>query len=145
MPIWVQIVLSSAAVVTAIGVLWTRFFKPGALLVALIHKLTPLLEELADSFADMPEAFETLSGIAKQFQADSGTSLRDVVNRLEAASIENARASDDNASSARVLLINLEAADRLAAQDRVQVAEVKAHIAHLTDLVNKLTPIVNGD
>lgn len=89
MPIWGQVVLGIAAVAGAIIYLWQKVAKPGAQLVATMDKLLPVARELADQFHDAPDAFRTLRAIALQFKPNSGTSLRDVVGRLEEATKAN--------------------------------------------------------
>ena len=83
MPEWVTWIGGAAAFVLAVGVLWDKVLRPGASLVSMLDKMLPLAEEITDQFHDAPQAFETLAVIAKQFEANAGTSLRDVINRLE--------------------------------------------------------------
>lgn len=94
MPLWVQIIIAAAAVVTAIGILWTKVLKPGAQMVVLLTELAPILKDLHATFQGKPPVFDVLNEIAVQFRTDSGSSLRDVVNRLEAAANENRVATE---------------------------------------------------
>ena len=89
MPEWVQWVGGFAAFILAVSVIWGKVLKPGASLVTLLDKLLPLAEELVDHFEESPQAFQTLAVIAKEFEANAGTSLRDVINRLETESRED--------------------------------------------------------
>lgn len=117
MPPWGQAILGIAAVVGAALYLWQKLLRPGARLVTTMDKLLPVAVELAEQFHDAPEAFITLREIASQFKADSGTSLRDVINRLESA-------ANENRAAAQVLSVNLEAARLLAEQDRSELAKL---------------------
>lgn len=125
MPVWGQVVLSVAAVCGAVVYLWSKVLRPGAQLISTMDRLLPVAKELAEQFHDAPEAFKTLREIAVQFKADSGTSLRDVINRLEVA-------ANENRASAEVLKVNVEAARQLAEQDRQQLAALIAKL----DLAN---------
>jgi len=64
-----------------------------------------------------PDIVEVIIDMARQFQTDSGSSLRDVVNRLEQAAIE-ARESID------LLRISIESNRQLSAEDRIQIAKL---------------------
>jgi len=86
-----------------------------------MDKLLPVAIELTEQFHDAPEAFVTLREIAQQFKADSGTSLRDVINRLE-------RSADDNRAAVKTLEANIETARQLAEQDRAHLAAVIAKL-----------------
>lgn len=122
LPTWIQILIGAAATVVAAGIIWKKIIQPIAKLITLLDVVLPLLEDLAEHFKDQPNAFEILSEIVKEFRTDSGTTLRDVVNRLEVSAKTNKIASD-------VLAENAETQRQLAAQDR-------KHMAELTELVN---------
>lgn len=121
MPVLAQVVLGIAAVVGAVAYLWKAVLKPGAKLISTMDKLLPVAQELAEQFHDAPEAFATLREIALQFKADSGTSLRDVINRLEFA-------AEESRVVAKTMEANIETARRLAEQDRAQLAELIAKL-----------------
>jgi methyl-accepting chemotaxis protein len=121
MPPWAQVVISVTAVIGAVAYLWKTVLKPGARLISTMDKLLPVAIELTEQFHDAPEAFVTLREIAQQFKADSGTSLRDVINRLE-------RSADDNRAAVKTLEANIETARQLAEQDRAHLAAVIAKL-----------------
>lgn len=121
MPVWAQLVVGLAALFAAIIYLWQKVAKPVAAGITTMDKLLPVAKELAVVFHDAPEAFVTLRDIAREFKADSGTSLRDVINRLDMA-------AKDNRAAAEVLKINVEAARQLAEQDRLQLANLIAKL-----------------
>ena len=85
MPAWVQFVIGAAAVVMALGTLW-KVILPGAKLIAEGARLMPVLRDLLAQFGEAPGALSVLKEVAAQFRTDSGSSLRDAVNRLEDAS-----------------------------------------------------------
>lgn len=116
MPLWVQYVLATAALVAAFGVIWSKVLKPVARFITTSEEMLPLLITLTEAFKDNPNAFQVLSEVASEFRSDSGTTLRDVVNRLEAAAIENKTAAD-------ALKVGVEADRLLAERDRKQLQE----------------------
>ena len=89
---WVQYVLWAAAFVAAIAVIWAKVFRPMMNLVS---------------------AAAVLQEIVKQFRTDSGSSLRDVVNRLE-----------ESAKVAAAALARLD--DRLYDLQKVQAQSIAA-------------------
>lgn len=97
MPAVVSIILGVSAVIVALGVIWTKVIRPFAIGIATFEHNVPVLLE-----------------IAAQFRTDSGSTLRDVVNRLEAASTENKLSNDQ-------LRATLEGARQLAESDRMRV------------------------
>lgn len=114
MPLWLQIVLWVAAGLTACGVIWTKAIRPLVRFIAKAEEMIPLLKELNKVFRDTPNAFKVLDEIVAQFRTDSGSSLRDVVNRLDEAAKQNKAAGE-------LLKIGVEAARQLAEQDRAQL------------------------
>jgi len=121
-PAWIQIVVGIAAFLSAFGVIWKKAIQPGYRAASVAEEMLPLLKDLTQTFRNTPQAFATLSEIAGQFKTDSGSSLRDVINRLEQASINNAKAVIETATNAERAAIDLrigvEASRLLADQDR---------------------------
>jgi hypothetical protein len=117
MPAWVIYIIGTAAVVTAIGVLWTKVIKPAAKLITTTDQMLPLLVALTETFKNNPTGFKVLNEIAAQFKTDSGSSLRDVVNRLEEGAKENRAAAD-------LLKVGVEAQKQLGEQDREQLRQL---------------------
>ena len=87
-PGWIQLIIAAAALVTALGVLFQKVVRPGVKAASTAEEMLPLLRELTVTFKDTPNAFKVLYAMAGQFKTDSGSSLRDVVNRLEDASTD---------------------------------------------------------
>jgi hypothetical protein len=114
MPTWIQVIIGAAALATAIGILWAKVLKPGAKLIATMENLLPVSRELVKAFKDTPEAFKVLHEIAVQFKTDSGSSLRDVVNRLETAANESRVAAEQ-------LKVGVEATKLLSEMDRARI------------------------
>ena len=87
--LWVDILIVSAAVVTACGVIWRKFLRP------LLHALNVA-----------SEALPVMLAIAAEFSPNHGSSLRDVVNRIESKAdlaIKMAEAAAVNAAAAKVV------------------------------------------
>lgn len=124
LPVWVQVVIGIAATVVAVGIIWKKIVRPTANLITLLDKAVPLLSDLVEEFKDTPHAFQILNEIIAEFRTDSGTTLRDVVDRLE-------KAAKDNSLSGKLLAENAEVARKLSEQDRLRMAE-------LTELVNQI-------
>lgn len=100
MPGWVQLVIAAAAFVTACTVLWRSVIRPGAEFIAMTSEMLPVMRDLLRAFDEAPpQTFKVLADIAAQFRTDSGSSLRDVVNRLEDAAGIAAQAATDAAQA----------------------------------------------
>ncbi len=103
MPRWAQIIIGTAAVLAAAGVIWTKLLRPLGLFiytfVLVQREILPLLQRFAEVFKDNPNAFKVLDEIVAQFRTNSGSSLRDVVNRIEEAG-KQAKIVADNAKDA---------------------------------------------
>jgi hypothetical protein len=132
MPNWMQYVVWAAGVVAALTVLlglpvlfWKKVLRPGAKLITTTDEMLPLLKTLTLTFKDNPDAFKVLGDIAAQFKTDSGSSLRDVVNRLEAAAEDNRRAVQAASEAAEVLKIGVEASRLVSDQDRAMVRRLE--------------------
>ncbi len=135
MPTWVTIILITSAVVTALGVLWTKALKPAALTISEAAETVPLLRRLVDLFGSDPSLFDVIHAFAAQFRNNNGSSMRDVVDRLEKHAVNaEARASklehdlelatSTAKATADVLRVNVEAAKQLAAHDRIRISEL---------------------
>lgn len=125
MPVWAQWALGIAAVLTAASTIWRLFLKPMASLISLQEAALPLLRDIVRVFGNNPNVFDVLSEIAKEFRTDSGSSLRDVVNRLEHAATANTAAS-------QVLRVEVEASRQLAVQDREQLQRLILSLDRIT-------------
>lgn len=114
LPVWVQMVLGASALILAIGVIWGKVIRPAAKLITTTEEMLPLLRELTTEFKNSPHAFAVLDEIVAQFRTDSGSSLRDAVNRLDAAAVESKAAAES-------LKIGVETVRQLAELDRAQI------------------------
>jgi hypothetical protein len=124
MPAWVQIILTVAAGLTAIGVIWKKLVRPLASMIALGEQMMPLMVKLTEVFKGDPNALSVLNDIAAQFRTDSGSSLRDVVNRID-------KAAEANHAAAEVLKVGVEAAKQLAERDRAQMQRLEIYLDRL--------------
>jgi len=131
-PKWGQWVLGAAALVTAFGILWTKVLNPVRKAGNRAEEMLPLLVDLTETFKDTPAAFLILDQIIAQFRTDSGSSLRDVVNRLEQQNLEAAAASLTVATQARELAVGVEAARQLAVRDREELARLFLQLDRVT-------------
>lgn len=84
-PLWVNVVVSVAAIMGAVGVLWRTVLRPIQRLVSLGTALLPLMTDLVDVMADTRTPWSVLNEIIAEFRTDSGSSLRDAVDRIEHA------------------------------------------------------------
>lgn len=123
LPVWVQLLIGLAAALVAGGIIWKKLIQPLVQLITLMSAIHPLLKDLVEQFEDSPHAFAVLNQIIKEFRSDSGSTLRDVVNRLE-------QAANENRIAAQVLATNAETARQLSAQDR-------QHLAQLVEQLNR--------
>lgn len=125
LPGWVQVVIALAAFSTACATLWKTVVNPIRKAGNRAEEMLPLLVVLTETFSDWPMALKVLREMASQFKTDSGSSLRDVVNRLEAMAASTAR-------GAETLAIGVEAAKQLAQRDREEVTRLLVQIDRIT-------------
>lgn len=111
MPLWLQLIISVAAGGTAVGYIYGRILKP---LVGRIE----VVNNMHEGLGSQPEVFPILNEIAKQFRTNRGSSLRDVVNRLD-------QAVKDNRVAMEALHLTLDAAKVLAESDRRTAARLE--------------------
>lgn len=135
MPEWLQWILGAGAVIGALAVIWTKFFQPLGKLITYMHQMLPLLSTLTAQFKDDPDYLGVLSEIAAQFKADSGSTLRDVVNRLEASATESKDAAKELRIKAGVLEENVAIVKELASKDR---AEASHKLVLLDDVLARM-------
>jgi hypothetical protein len=131
MPAWVQVIGAITALLALLAALWSKVLRPGAGLITSTEEMLPLLRELTSVFRDSPGVFHVLNQIAAQFRTDSGSSLRDVVNRLEAAAVENRNAGE-------ALKVGVEASRLLSERDRQQLDRLIVLLDRLTIRVDAL-------
>lgn len=131
MPGWVQAVIAAAATITALGVLWRQVVHPGALFVSKADKIIPILEEQVEAFSGVKGAFKVLAEIQAQFRTDAGSSLKDAINRLEAAGVRAAAISE-------AAQVNIEAVKILAEEDRAQLAKLVVDVTAITAFMQQM-------
>lgn len=123
MPAWAQWVLGAAALVTAIKVLWTVIGKLSTIIV-LQRELQPVLIDLLKQFEDSPGAFKVLKEMSQEFRSDSGSTLKDQMNRLEHA-LELMRLV------AKAQAVSMLSQAELAADDRAKLGDLLLRLDRL--------------
>lgn len=139
MPTWVTILLAVAAVVAASGVIWRQFLKPLSSAIHTGNELIPIAKELAEQLKDTPDAFAVLKDIIEEFRSDGGSSLKDIVIELKSTGERNTAAIqkliEQGESAAQIIKTGQEASRILAAEDRVQIANLLSALGKLEDKV----------
>lgn len=125
LPVWAQWLVLITVVVGVLLAFYKKVVRPAATLITTSEEMLPLLRELTTTFRGKPNTFKVLDEIAAQFRTDSGTTLRDVVNRLEDA-------ADANRQSGEILKVGVEASRLLAEQDREQLQRLIVLVDRLT-------------
>lgn len=123
-PGWITYGATILGFVIALATAWRTVFNPMRKFANRAERMFPLLVELTETFQDTPHAFAVLDEIIAQFRTDSGSSLRDVVNRLEAMADANVRQSEHNAAAANALAVGVESSRQLAVRDREELARL---------------------
>jgi hypothetical protein len=146
MPPWAETLGWIAGAVVAAGVLWTKVVSPLAELLVLHRRVEPSLKKIADQFGGGKEdLFSVLSDIGDQFKTDSGSSLRDEVNKLSAASSHMlisvaalVLAAHENKVAAEVLKVGVEAVKELAVLDRRDATTRQRQVEDLAARVEEI-------
>lgn len=133
---WVDVVLVSAALLGALGVIWKKGIKP-------------VSRWVRSSWRNVKHAIEigsNLVEIAHEFQPNGGGSLRDAIDRVETQGQEVKTALDEHLfhSATRDAEVASIAADQAAhaAVDAESFAEVKGAVSTVQGAVDTLTDIV---
>jgi hypothetical protein len=124
----VTVALGILAAVGLVGAIWRKVLRPLLRVFATLEALFPLLVELQQQLGGTPGAFAILREIVGQLRTDSGSSLRDVVNRLDAAAAANAQAAE-------ILKVGVAVQNELAREDRQLAREDRQRAADLFALV----------
>lgn len=95
MPDWLQWVLWAAAGVTALGVIWSKVIKPVYRIISQVEDMLPVWTAATQQLADVPAAFQILRDIIAQLRSDSGTTIKDALNRMEAAITDAAKLANE--------------------------------------------------
>ncbi len=128
-------ILGAASVVVALGVLWSKALKPGARIISQTERAIPVMQALVETFGKDTAIFDVLHEIASEFRANKGSTLRDVVDRMERKLNEQAErdvvleadlkeATASGQLIAEQLKINVAAVRILAESDRARVSEM---------------------
>ena len=125
---WPAWIVAFSVLVTAVGLLWRQVVKPIIRLVRNVNTAIPVLSDLTGTFKDSPGTFQVLDEIAAQFRTDAGSSLRDVVNRIEVAAKEAAEVVDR-------LRVNAQSDRQLAERDRVELQNVLRNMEGLATVL----------
>lgn len=132
-PVWMSVVLAIAGVITALYVIFQKGIRPMSKAITEADEMLPVMRDLTEAMRnvqDIPAVFEVVKQIVAQFRTDSGSSLRDVIDRLEAAAEANQRALGAMArtdAERNLLIASTQEAQRILAQeDRVQIARLLA-------------------
>lgn len=83
-----QIMLWISAGLTALGVIYYKGLRPISRFISETDRSVPVLRSITDKLSD-PKVIDILVEMAQQFKTNAGSSLRDVVNRLETSATEN--------------------------------------------------------
>jgi len=126
----VAVIVGTAGIITALGVLWTKLIKPGAKAASTWEQAQPALDVLADMGPDVGKILSFLADIAAQFRTNSGSSLKDAINRLEVAGAESKAAIDE----ARALITAMQI---IAGQDRQQMVKLFVVVDRLQAIVEE--------
>lgn len=130
MPLWLQWILGSSAVIGALAVLWTKLIRPLSKVIVFLDQLLPLLTDLLARSKKDPDYLSVLSEIAAQFKTDSGSTLRDVINRLEQASIKVQADAEDLRIKAGVIKEEVAVVKELAKTDRAEASKDRVASDH---------------
>lgn len=125
LPVWAQWLALITLVVGIAVAFWQKVVRPAATLIATSEQMLPLLKELTKVFKDNPNYFKVLEGVASQFQVNDGSSLRDVIDRLE-------EKADHVRQASELLKVGVEASRLLAEQDREQLQRLIVLVDRVT-------------
>lgn len=145
MPLWLQWIIWAGAGIVACAAIWTKFLKPIFKLIAYMHELLPLISELLKRYRENPNYIDVLTEIADQFKTDSGSTLRDVVNRLEVAANKAESSAKELRIKASVLEEKVAVGKELATSDRVDAAHKLVLLDGLIVRVDELVARIKVD
>jgi len=137
MPPWLQWLIGIGAGVGAAAMVWTKVIRPLDKIITYLKEVVPILTDLADHHKKNPVLLDVLAEIAAQFKSDSGSTLRDVVNRLEDAATKNQVAAKELAVKAEVLEVGVAAVKALAVTDRASAVHREGQLDELLDRARK--------
>lgn len=130
MPHWAQYFILASLLIGALAVIWTKFVHPLSKLIVFLSQILPMLQDFLEKDKKDPDYQEVLFEIAKQFKTDSGSSLRDVINRLEQASIKMLSEAEDLRVKAGVIKEEVAVVKELAKTDRAEMSKDRIAADH---------------
>lgn len=130
MPHWAQYFILASLLIGALAVIWTKLIRPLSKVVVFLDQVIPMLADLLAQNREDPDYQEVLFEIAKQFKTDSGSSLRDVINRLEQASIKMNADAEDLRVKAGVIKEEVAIVKELAKTDRAEASKDRVAADH---------------
>lgn len=115
-PPWVSLIIAASALLTAVAIVWRLLVKPMFRLIKTGEQVIPLMNNLIDAMSETKTPFSVLDDIIAQFRTNSGSSLKDAINRLEAAitdlhSMGQSAKSMADADRARVAAMSVQLED----------------------------------
>lgn len=125
MPMWLQWVIGIGAGVTALAAIFKYVVRPLLKFGVAAEEMTPILLDLTETFRNTPHAFAVLDEIVAQVRTDSGSSLLDIVKRLEEAAVASHLINEK-------LLVSTEVSKEIADQDRRQLQELIKDLAKMS-------------
>jgi hypothetical protein len=146
-----SVVVAFSVIVKTPGFLWSKIIQPFARSVVEIDTVTQLAK-VAPDLIMLSHMGPVLVDIASQFKTDSGSSLRDVINRLELTAKENSAALKEAAKIARTTraeadatAVNVEKVRKEAATEVASVAkDTAAALALAVEAVKHLAALDAG-
>lgn len=130
MPLWLQWILGAGAVIGALAVIWTKFVRPLSKLIVFLDQIMPMLSDLLARSKKDPDYLSVLAEIAAQFKTDSGSTLRDVINRLEQSSLKMQADAEDLRIKASVIKEEVAVVKELAKTDRAEASKDRLAADH---------------
>lgn len=130
MPYWAQWIVLTSVVAIAIAAIWTKVVRPLSKLIVFLDQILPMLADLLARSKKDPEYLSVLSEIAAQFKTDSGSTLRDVINRLEQASLKVQSDAEELRIKAGVIKEEVAVVKELAKTDRAEASKDRLAADH---------------
>lgn len=132
-----------AGTIIALYVIVTKGILPAARAIAGAEKSVPLVRDLTEQLKDIPDSFKILKEIISQFRSNSGSTLKDAVDRIEEAAAAQAKmiarieaAVDNETAVNKTIQVNQESLRQLQEQDRTAIAALTAVINELLAKAN---------
>lgn len=144
LPVWAQYILGLAAILTGLAVIWKYLLKPTLQFYGTAERGVPLVRKLVETFEKTPEALTVLNEIAEQFRTDSGSSLKDQINRLEASAVRQELAAQKQEVNAEHLKVGVETQRQLAEDDRRKLSELMVQLGVNANVMAAMTEKISS-